>query len=683
LLDADGFAQLKARIAAEPWAAAQWGRLRADADRDLEQPLLLPPRGGNWSHNYVCPIHGARLTKGKQIGPWQWEHICPVGDHILTGDPTKATLDFDGNVISAMHDALAHEVIDHGLVYQMTGDLRHARRAREILMAYADRYLSYPLHDNQGQPGRGGHVASQSLTEATWLIAITQGADLVWATLSDEDRKAIAGKLLMPALNEVIIPHPLGIHNIQCRLNSAIGLVGFLLRDQKLISLAIDGPVGYRAQLAKGVLGDGMWAEGSSGYHFFTISALWPLAEAARHYGIDLYTSQFRAMFDGPLSLAMPDMSLPNFNDSGIVPLADQADIYELALARFHNPAYGEILAPSSRSGRMALLFGETNLPPATPIELASHNSPASGYAMLQSGSGTEATWLCVKYGAHGGGHGHPDKNHFILYARGRVLAPDAGTHAYGSPLHMGWDKTTLAHNTLIADETSQSPARGECLAFGSEHGVDYSVTDAGPIYPGVRFDRTVAMVSKELIVVVDQIDATAPHTFDLAYHQIGTWDNPPAGQPWNAPSRAGFKYFTRATTRSEGNDGMTLRTRVNDTWQPAITLAGDGSTEVITGYGILKTTEDRVPLLLQRRHAQRTTFVWAVSVDGSPVTLNASDVTDGAGQALPRDEAALVRVTSGAGQWSLLVNPQKKAVSATLADGSAWHSEAAFGVRD
>src|SRR5271168_2807664 len=61
LLDAEGFAQLKARIAAEPWAAAQWDKLRADADRDLDQPLLLPPRGGNWSHNYVCPIHGARL----------------------------------------------------------------------------------------------------------------------------------------------------------------------------------------------------------------------------------------------------------------------------------------------------------------------------------------------------------------------------------------------------------------------------------------------------------------------------------------------------------------------------------------------------------------------------------------------------------------------------------------------
>ncbi len=118
--------------------------------------------------------------------------------------------------------------------------------------------------------------------------------------------------------------------------------------------------------------------------------------------------------------------------------------------------------------------------------------------------------------------HGHPDKNSFILYARGEIVAPDVGTHAYGSPLHTGWDKTTLAHNTLVVDEKSQAPAEGKCLAFGSEQGVDFSMTDAGPIYPGVHFVRSVAMLTTNLIVFIDQIEADAPHTFDLAYHQVG-----------------------------------------------------------------------------------------------------------------------------------------------------------------
>src|SRR6185437_15382182 len=96
-------------------------------------------------------------------------------------------------------------------------------------------------------------------------------------------------------------------------------------------------------------------------------------------------------------------------------------------------------------------------------------------------------------------------------------------------------------------------------LAFGNERGVDFSVTDAGPIYPGVRFIRTAAMLTSDLIVIVDQIEADAPHTFDLAYHQIGAWENLPAGAPWSSTAGAGYKYFTGATeVRDDHPDGST-----------------------------------------------------------------------------------------------------------------------------
>ena len=148
-----------------------------------------------------------------------------------------------------------------------------------------------------------------------------RGPDLGYA-FANRIATTLADKLFRPALTECIIPHNLGIHNIQCRHNSAIGLVGFLLDDKELIRKAIDDPKsGFRQQIAKGVHDDGMWLEGSSGYHFFTIEGLWPLAEAARHAGIDLYSPRFKSMFDGPLNLAMPDLRLPNFNDSGIVDL--------------------------------------------------------------------------------------------------------------------------------------------------------------------------------------------------------------------------------------------------------------------------------------------------------------------------------------------------------------------------
>jgi hypothetical protein len=689
LLNAEGVTQLKQRIATAPWASDSWKKLKSAADRALGRPLDLPPRGGNWSHNYVCPTHGSRLTQGQQIGPWQWEHLCPIGDHVLRGDPSKASLDFDGNAIASIHSRYAQQVIDDGLLYQVTGEARYARKAREILLAYAEQYLGYPLHDNQGKKGRGGRIASQSLTEATWLIDMVQGTDLIWNTLTDADRQTIVDKLLRPALDQVILPRRLGIHNIQCRQNSAIGLVGFLLGDKKLIATAVDDPVmGFRQQLENGVRADGMWLEGSSGYHFFTIAGLWPLAEAARNCGLDLYAPKFQSMFDGPLALAMPNFVLPNFNDSGTVSLEDQADAYELAFARFANPAYVLLLTGSERGGRLALLFGVPTLPAhVASTTLASRNSPASGYAILQRGEDKDPTWLCLKYGPHGGGHGHPDKNTFVLFARGQILAPDAGTHAYGSALHRDWDKTTLAHNTLVVDQTSQAQATGKCLAFGSDHDIDYSVTDAGPIYPGVSFTRTAALVTPQIILFVDQVQADAPHTYDLAYHQRGRWTDGPTSaaalwRAWSPPAAPGYSRLTQTITRADGTNGQTLRTSVNDQWQPAIILAPGEATQVITGYGILKTTEDRVPVLLQRRRAQNTAFVWAISLEGAAVTLKVTQVSNAAGQALPVAEAALVQVSHSTNQWSLLVNPHGRKITVTGPGRASWQTEAPFAVR-
>lgn len=683
LLNAEGVAQLKQRLAQAPWAKAEWYKLKRNADKNLEQPLELPPRGGNWSHNYVCPTHGARLSQGKKIGPWQWEHKCPEGKHILKGDPSKAELDFDGNAIAGIHGDLAELTVDYGLLYQVIGDEKYARKSREILLAYADKYLSYPMHNNSGIKGKGGRVASQSLTEASWLIHIAQGADLVWTKLSEADRQAIATKMLRPALDQIILKSRHGIHNIQCRHNSAIGLVGYLLGDQKLIDRAIDDPqIGYRQQMEKGVLADGMWTEGSSGYHFFTIAGVWPLTEAARNCGLDLYGPKFRSMFDGPITMAMPNFVLPNFNDSGSVALSGEAEYYEIAYARYHNPLYTGLLAKSSRQHRLAMLFGVVEFPPgALQAAAASRNSPASGYAMLQHGDGAQAVWVGLKYGPHGGGHGHPDKNHFILYAHDQVLAPDGGTHAYGSVLHNGWDKSTFAHNTLVMDETSQQSATGSSLAFGSEQGVDYSMTDAGAIYSGVQFIRTVAMVTPQLILVVDQVHAAAPHTFDVVYHQLGKWEGLDAGQPWTPKDVPGYKYISSGSRRELSSDGMTFKTKLSDKWQPAIRVASGEATELIAGYGILKTTEDHVPVLIQRRQTADTAFVWTIGVESPATVLRMGKVNNAQGQPLAASQATLAEVSDGAHTWRVLVNPQKQKISATVA-GKPWQTHAPFAVQ-
>ena len=649
LFDAAGVDAFAAKMAQPEWAP-RWTALVESLDRDLAEPVELPPRGGNWSHNYACPQHGARLKTLARIGPWEWEHECPVGPHTLRGDRADARTDHDGNAIMSAHSSLAGQAINCGLAWQVTGERRYLERAREILLAYADRYLTYELHDNQGRPGRGARVASQWLTEASWLVGPLQAADLIWAELSAAERTALETKLFRPAVEEIILP-PFGVvHNIHCWGASAIGLLGYLVGDEALVARAVaPDRGGMRQQLAEGVRDDGMWYEGASGYHFYTIDGMLPLIIAAGHCGEDLWTPRFKSMFDAPLILGTPDLRLPDFNDSAAENLVSRRDVWEVAYARWGDPAYLPLLAAGARSGRRALLYGVADLPAATdtPPTAVSRNSPASGYAILQSGPEREATWLCLKYGPHGGGHGHYDKNTFIFRARRTDLMPDGGVHAYGAPLRP-WDKTSVAHNTLVVDERDQAEATGASLGFGSSGGIDWSISDAGPIYEGVRFRRAVALLDPTLLLVVDHVRAAEPRTLDLAAHFGGRWLDAPPGAPWATPDRPGYRLLTETTTRA-AEDATYLAVDPGD-GGPAtmVTLAAAPEpTEVILGLGLGASTDIRPPTALFRRQAAETWYAWTVSLDGQPASLIC----------LPDDETARLVVVRGADMWRLTVD--------------------------
>ena len=159
--------------------------VKSQAGDWLEREVKLPDRGGQWYHWYSCPTHGARL---RTEGPTR--HVCPVDQQVFTGYP------YDDVVISSEHNRLAGAIRTLGLAYQLTGDARYAARAKEILLAYAAKYESYPLHDIRGQPKvGGGKVGPQTLDESTWLITVVEGAETVVATVDIPEEGVVAGDL--------------------------------------------------------------------------------------------------------------------------------------------------------------------------------------------------------------------------------------------------------------------------------------------------------------------------------------------------------------------------------------------------------------------------------------------------------------------------------------------------------
>lgn len=658
LLNTEEISALQQKIRSGEWVK-RWQEYVKPLDQLLHTEVKLPPRGGNWSHNYVCPEHARALKRVKQIGEWEWEHSCPVGPHILRGDPSQVTLDFDGNAIMNEHDSRARWIRDLGVAWQVTGKIDYAKKAGEILDAYAEKYLSYPWHDHLGnyQKGKGGRVAASHLSEASWLIPLLQGADLVWRTLDPELQKRIETQLIRPAVSDVIFPNKGKIHNIQCWHDAAIGLAGYLLGDQEWITFALDDPEnGMRQQLEQGINPDGMWYEGSSSYHSYTLMGMWPLLVAASHHGVDLFQDKLRSMFDAPLHLAMPNLVLPNFNDSTRVNLSGMADYYDLAYAKWRAPDYLLLLRNAKRSGNLALWFGVSSFPPENgAVEFGSRNSVSSGYAILEQGKGRDATWLCLKYGPHGGSHGHYDKNHFILYSRGQVLMPDSGMHLYSSPLHKIWDKNSLAHNVLVIDERDQEKATGRSVAFGNQSGVDYSITEAGAIYPGVKHYRTVALLDPNIIVVVDQVQTAEKHTMDLACHFAGEWTKRPDGSDWTVSDQPAYQQFQNML-RHDGSKGFDAVLKTADGGKTRVVVMGGEPTEVITGDAPGESTVDRVPALLMRRETAATAFLWAVSLDGEAIALETIPVNHPTGK--PASEAVGLQISARGKSWLLAVQP-------------------------
>jgi hypothetical protein len=693
LLTAAELPAVKRRASDTEWGRAFVAGLRTRADETLAKPVALPDRGGQWFHYYACPKHGTRLRTEAPT-----RHVCPTGGEVFTGYP------YDDVFLSTVHNRFSDAVRDLGLLYRLTGEKKYAARAREILLAYADKYLTYPLHDIKGEAKvGGGRVGPQTLDESTWLIPMAQGCDAVWDMLSAADRDTLRTKLFYPAATDVIQKHRMSIHNIQCWKNSAVGLVGLLFGDAALVSDAIDNPErGMQAQLARGITDDGPWYEGAWGYHFYTISALAPLAEAAHRCGIDLYKGpqgdRYKRFYLAPIQMAMPDGRLPAFNDSGTATANGNA-LYELALARWGDPALAAPLRASNRRTLHALLSGVDTLPAASAKPEPSRNFADVGYAILRGGTGESAAYLALKYGPHGGGHGHPDKLNFVLYGGGRVIADDPGTAAYGVPIQAGWYKTTLAHNTLVVDEENQKPATGKAMAFEVGEGWSAFLADAGPIYDGITFRRATFLLGADAAVFLDLVrvtDTGRPRTIDLTVHPNGVWESvgglgagsKPDQLPANKP---GYSYLREvaAYTAAGGSEGVgdqftattrdpqDGRLRVATLTFSMLTEGAQGTT-FFAGTGVGRNTEDRVPLLLARRRivAGMTCFAWAVGwgkQTPAGVTLRPLTPT-----ALAPAGVAAVRADLGNGRsFVLIANPENQAVTLHLGADPAQEEKA------
>jgi hypothetical protein len=557
----------------------------------------LPKEGAGWSHNYVCPDHGVRLTQ--KAG----KNLCPIDGKDYHGWPV------DYVVFMHRNDDTARSARDLGLVYQLTGKREYAEKARRIFNAYSELYLTLPIHDNANKldTKTGARVMSQTLSEAGWLVPLVFGYDLVRDAMPAEERERFETNVLKGAA-AVIRRNNAGKSNWQSWHNAALLAAGLLTKDRELVDLAIDGPGGFKFQMRESVTADGAWFEGAWGYHFYALNPLLMTREMAERAGIALpEAAALKRMLDAPLACLFPDGTLPNFSDSGYTNLASESAYYDIGYRLFKDARY---LTVATRTGRglESLLWGSPEFTAGTAAPLGSELLSSSGIAILRA-QGSDHT-LAVKFGPHGGGHGHFDKLSFISYARGARQAADPGTQAYGAKSHNTWDKMTVAHNTISVDGKPQAEATGMLLEWNPGAEASEIRLSAGTVYPGVEMERTLVHTAEYTLDIAEarSVDGAA-HLFDWVYHNFGRVSTElPVKAYAGLPQANGYQHLTEAKASVTGDEWLATFGQAKASTR--VRMMGAAETTVVTGQGLGPDLRVPVPFVMARRSGAAARFV-------------------------------------------------------------------------
>jgi len=533
-------------IARSPDLSALYAHLRERAAPLLarlpplpEAKALLSSDGG------FCPDDGAALT----FDPWSpAEHRCPRCAKVVTGER------HDRNWARFQHLWLVERAAHLATLAALGEDAPAARRAAEILRAYAARYWRYPNRDNVLGPSR---LFFSTYLESIWIGHYLSAAVLLRAAgLLDDDTRRGVTQLADEAAN-LIGDFDEGFSNRQTWNNAALAAIAVWFEDEDLAKRAIEGPTGLLEHLLRGFGRDGMWYEGEN-YHLFALRGLLTGAAWARHAGVDVFTepplaTRIRAALLAPALTALPDFTFPARKDSPFrVSLAQPAfvELWEVGLAglgergagsgtvglaSWLSAVYGEATMkpqlsesylhdapleplPAPRSPTRttlswwALLFVLPELPADAPtwspgsVLLDSH-----GLAVLRAGG----RYVSIECGRYGGGHGHPDRLHLTLHASGTHWLADPGTGAYTSR-DLFWYRSTLAHNAPRLDRASQPEGDATCDSFDSA---------AGWAWVRGRYGELVRMVVSGPTYVIDVLELASrtDHTVELPWHFAGT----------------------------------------------------------------------------------------------------------------------------------------------------------------
>lgn len=584
------------------------------ADRAIESGLFFPPEGGQHNQWYQC--------ESCQIGLKTIDanrHQCPSCERIYSGFP------YDNVIYNSQHRENLNRAEDAAWAWVVTGKPKYRDFATSVLLGYADRYLGYPmLHTRVNdksidvEAGKmdkyrtAGRLHAQTLTEANSLIPAAIAYDLIYASLSDEERQHIENNFLRAIATSINV-HKTGKSNWQTWHNAALLYAGAAMGDGELVKQTLlDEEHGFITQMKISIMPEGMWYENSWAYHYYTLSAMTYLAEGGRRLGFDLYGfPPLKKMYLIAFDYLMNDGSLPRFGNAvQDSPLGKWVN--EQAYAAYKDE---RLLAglPSAVSWD-GIALGRTESKRSELPQVESKVIIGGGHAILATDGPGQLT-AALSFSPFGGFHGHFDKLSFVWFGYGQELGVDAGrsaSQAYRLPIQSEWYRATTAHNAVLVDGKTQKEADGNHLAFNSTNSHAAITADAGSAYEDVSHTRFL-LLSPDYLLIIDELKPHdgKEHTYDWLYHNKGQKIEAalPRADIRLGDTPVGYHYL-RDVASYKPNEGQPISlVFMDEKTDVRLMMAAEEGDEVFTATGPQRSIEDRVPMVIVRRKGETVRF--------------------------------------------------------------------------
>ncbi len=429
---------------------------------------------------------------------------------------------------------------------------------------------------------------------------------------------------------------------------------------------------GYFKQLEKGVTKEGMWMDRSPNYHFYALNALTQLSQAAYNYGYPIDYQALKRMFDAPILMATQTLSIPPFNDSSPLSLISESGLYEWGFSLFKDSSFVRILNRSNRekyknSGPTytgwGLLYGTPTLPIGKPWQTHSKLFNETGIGMLSKGNKQNNLTFYLKYNTSTSYHIHPDELAFSIFKGSENIFIFPGVTSYASILNNNWYKTSLAHNSFVINETNQlKSSRGKCIAFGTEKGSDFIISETSTAYDSARYIRTVTLLNENVVLIIDQIKLQAPpQLVDVAFHELGAWENVPKGDKWEPSATLPGYNRIKDATLTKGIEEVSLLANSRLGKKVMLNIFSNQQADLITGYGepyLQQTT----PLAIYRMKTNNAVVVSYISLNGQKVKLKTQQLEASDKMKIAESTAVKVTVEELSGKRiNIIINPYKE----------------------